>query len=166
MLRNVTLLTTLLLALVACAKTATAPPTASTDTDAIKAVNVAWNNAYNAGDGAAVAALYAEDAVLNVPGKPPMRGKAVISEYYAKDAAGFATSGVTVSDDPVTDVGQSGDLAWQWGTYKTTNKAGSVVDAGKFVSVFERRGGKWVIVRDIWNSDNAATPAPAATAAQ
>jgi uncharacterized protein (TIGR02246 family) len=161
MLRNITLLATMLLAVIACAKTTTTPPVATTDTDAIKAVNVAWNNAYNAGDGAAVAALYAEDAVLNVPGKPPMRGKALITEYYAKDAAGVATSGVTVSDDPVTDVGQSGDLAWQWGTYKSTNKAGTVVDSGKFVSVFERRGGKWVIVRDIWNSDIAPAP-PAA----
>ena len=66
--------------LAACAKTA--PPTTATagEEAAIRAVNVAWNKAYNAGDGAAVAALYAEDAVLNAPGAPMVRGKASITE--------------------------------------------------------------------------------------
>jgi uncharacterized protein (TIGR02246 family) len=164
MLRNVTALTATLVVLIACAKTENSPPVASTDTDAIKAVNVAWNKAYNAGDGAGVAALYAEDAVLSVPGKPAMRGKAVISEYYVKDASDFASAGATVADEPATDVGQSGDLAWQWGLYRNTNKAGAVVDSGKFLTVFERRGGKWMIVRDMWNSDAVPASAPAASA--
>jgi ketosteroid isomerase-like protein len=40
----------------------------------IRAVNIAWFKAYNSGDGAAVAALYAEDAVLSAPGAPAARG--------------------------------------------------------------------------------------------
>jgi len=155
---KLTILAASFIALAACAKTT--PPTAATagDEAAIRAVNVAWNKAYNAGDGAAVAALYAEDAVLNAPGAPLVRGKASITEYYVKDAAGFATTGVTVADDPVGDVGQSGDLAWQSGTYKNTDKSGATIDTGKFLTVFERKDGKWMIIRDTWNSD-----APAAT---
>jgi ketosteroid isomerase-like protein len=38
------------------------------------------------------------------------------------------------------------------------------VDAGKYVTVFQRKDGKWRIIRDIWNSDNPPAP-PAATAA-
>ena len=65
-LRNIGLATALLLtlALTACGGPA---PSAAQDIRAIKEVNVAWNKAYNAGDGAAVAALYADDAVLSAP---------------------------------------------------------------------------------------------------
>lgn len=145
-LKKLVVLSASLVALVACAKT-TAP-----NPDAIRAVNTAWNKAYNTGDSAAVAALYAEDAVLLAPGAPAARTKASISEYYAKAVAAFTAAGLTVADGP-TDVGESGDLAWQSGNYTNTDKSGAVVEAGKFLTVFERKDGKWMIVRDTWNSD-------------
>jgi uncharacterized protein (TIGR02246 family) len=168
-LKNLVVLAASLVALAACAKTAA--PDKAADADAIRAVNVAWNKAYNAGDGAAVAALYADDAVLLAPGAPLARGKASISEYYAKDAAAFAAAGIMVVDAPTSDVAESGDLAWQSGTYKSTDKSGAAVEAGKFLTVFQRKDGKWQIIRDTWNSDakpatesaSAAVPAPAAT---
>ncbi len=144
------------IALAAC--TQTAPPAAKVSDETVRAINVAWNKAYNAGDGEAVAALYADDAVLSAPGAPSARGKAAIREHYLKDAAAFAASGLTAADDPATDVGQSGDLAWEWGTYKTTDKSGAVVDTGKFLSVLQRKDGKWMIIRDTWNSDTPAPP--------
>jgi uncharacterized protein (TIGR02246 family) len=156
-----------LVALAACAKTT--PPTADTGADetAIRAVNIAWYKAYNAGDGAAVATLYAEDAVTSAPGTPAVRGKASIREYYVKDAAAFAAAGLVDGDGPTSDVGMSGDLAWQWGTYKVTDKSGAAVDAGKYLSVFQRKDGKWMIIRDTYNSDAApgapGTPAAAPT---
>jgi uncharacterized protein (TIGR02246 family) len=166
-LRNIGIPTALRLAL-ALAPALTAcggpAPSAAQDIRAIKEVNVAWNKAYNAGDGAAVAALYADDAVLSVPRKPPMRGKEAINAYYLNDAPSFAATEVTVADDAASEVGESGDLAWQWGTYRNTNKAGEVQETGKYLTVFERRGGKWVIVRDIWNSDAPDAPAAAAAA--
>jgi uncharacterized protein (TIGR02246 family) len=162
-LRNIALLmaTLLALAVTACGGPA---PSADADMKAIKAVNDTWNKAYNAGDGAAVAALYADDAVLSVPGTAPLRGQGAISAYYLKDAPTFAASGVTVADDAASDVGQSGDLAWQWGTYRNTSKEGTVIETGKYLTVFERRGGKWMIVRDIWNSDRGAAAAPSGAA--
>jgi uncharacterized protein (TIGR02246 family) len=149
-------------ALAACAKTA-APDTAADET-AARAVNVAWYKAYNAGDGAAVAALYAEDAVLNAPGAPVARGKAAISEFYVKSAADAAAAGFALVDDPSSDVGISGDLGWQSGTFKITDKSGAVADTGKYLTVFQRKDGKWMIIRDTWNSD-VAPAAPAAAPA-
>ena len=145
-------------ALAACAKTA--PPDTTADEAAARAVNVAWYKAYNAGDGAAVAALYAEDAVLNAPGAPAARGKASISEFYLKNAAESAAAGFALVDDPSSDAGVSGDLAWQSGTFKINDKSGAAVDAGKYITVFQRKDGKWMIIRDTWNSD--AAPASAA----
>ena len=162
-LRKLVVLAASVAALAACSKTA--PPAADTAADqtAVRAVNTAWFKAFNAGDGAAIAALYAEDAVLSAPGAPAARGKASISEYYVKDLAASAAAGLTNEDGPTSDVGASGDLAWQWGTYKVTDKSGAAVDAGKYTTVFERKGGKWMIIRDTWNSD--AAPAAAAPGA-
>ena len=53
----------------------------------------------------------------------------------------------------------SGDLAYESNTFTITDKAGKKIDSGKYVTVFARKDGKWVIVRDIWNSDaGPATP--------
>jgi hypothetical protein len=43
---------------------------------------------------------------------------------------------------------------------KVINKSGSTLDAGKYLTVFQRKNGKWMVIRDTWNTD-AAPPAPA-----
>jgi uncharacterized protein (TIGR02246 family) len=152
-------------ALAACAKPTAPAADTSADKSAIDAVEAAWYKGYNAGDGAAVTAVYAEDAVLNAPGLPALRGKALIGEFYAKDAAAFAAAGHSESDGPTSEVGVSGDLAWRWGTYQIVDKSGAAVDSGKYITVFQRKDGKWMIFRDTWNSDAPAAPgtAPAPT---
>jgi len=149
-------------ALAACAKTA--PPDTAADQAAIRVVQNSWYKAYNAGDGAAVAALYAEDAVLSAPHVPAARGATSIREYFVKDAAAFTGAGLTGVEGPTNDVGVSGDLAWQGDTYKVTDKSGATVDAGKTLTVFQRRDGKWMIIRDTWNSDAAAAALTTQTA--
>src|SRR6202165_3473412 len=162
-LRKLVVLAASLAALAACAKTAPPAPDTAADETAARAVNIAWYKAYNAGDGAAVAALYVEDAVLNAPGAPAARGMASIREYYVKGAAESAAAGLALVDDPTSDVGVSGDLAWQSGTFKIIDKSGAAVDAGKYITVFQRKDGKWMIIRDTWNSDAPpAAPAPGA----
>ena len=128
------------------------------DEAAIRAVNPEWFKAYNAGDVNSLVALYAEDGVVCPPGAPASRGHAAMREYFPKDVAGSAAAGITLSSGSSSDVGVSGDLGWESGTFTATDKSGATVDAGKFVTLLERRGGKWLIIRDIWNSD--APPPP------
>ena len=144
-------------ALAACARTS--PPDTAADQAAIRAVGTSWYKAYNSGDGAAVAALYAEDAVLSAPHVPAARGAASIREYFLKDAATFTAAGLKGVEGPTSDVGVSGDLAWQGDTYKVVDKSGATVDTGKTLTVFQRRDAKWMIIRDTWNSD-VASPSP------
>jgi uncharacterized protein (TIGR02246 family) len=135
---------------------------ASADEAAIRAQTTSWVKAYNGGDAKAVAALYAEDAVLLPPGAPAASGRAAILEFITKDVAGAKTAGAVFATDPKTDVGVSGNMGWESGTYKVTAK-GAVVETGKFLSVYHKKGGKWLYIRDTWNADApAAPPAPSA----
>jgi uncharacterized protein (TIGR02246 family) len=136
-----------------------APPAAGADEAAIRAQTTAWAKAYNAGDVKGVAAQYADDALVLPPGAPGVSGKAAIVAFFTKDIAGSKAAGVVFNINPKTDVGVSGDMGWESGTYTATIK-GAVVESGKFLSVSRKKDGKWQYLRDTWNAD--APPAPAA----
>jgi uncharacterized protein (TIGR02246 family) len=141
---------------------------ASKQEAAIRAINQAWVKAYNSGDAKTISGLYAEQAVLLPPGAPAANGNAAIKAYLAKDMAESAKAGVTFSISAKTDVGASGDLGWESGTYAVKGKSGATVEVGKYLTVYKNSGGKWLIIRDTWNSDAPpapASPAPAATPA-
>ena len=124
------------------------------DETAIRALDSTWFAAYTAGNADGVAALYADDAVINVPGAPPARGSAAVREALAKDIANSSGARITLVPDPTIEVGASGDLGWVWNTFTVKDKSGAKVDAGKYVTVVARRDGKWHIIRDIWNTNN------------
>jgi uncharacterized protein (TIGR02246 family) len=123
------------------------------DESAFRSINNSWFQAYNAGDVDAIVALYAEDAVVSAPGAPAARGHAAIRELLTNDVTGAKAAAVSLKEGSTSDVGVSGDLGWEWGTFTVVDESGTTVDSGKYVSVFARRDGKWLIIRDIWNSD-------------
>jgi len=133
---------------------------ASADETAIRAQTTSWGKAYNGGDAKAVAALYAEDALLLPPGASGVNGRAAILEFFTKDIAGAKAAGAVFELNPKTDVGVSGNMGWESGTYKATVK-GAVVETGMFLSVSRKKDGKWLYVRDTWNADASSAP-PAA----
>jgi uncharacterized protein (TIGR02246 family) len=133
------------------------------DEAALRATDSAWFTAINAGDVDGVAALYAEDAVVSVPGAPAARGSAGVRGVLGKDIENASKGGIKLVPGPNPEVGVSGDLGWIWNTFTVTDKAGATVDAGKYLTVAERRERNWRIIRDMWNSDNSPAP-PAVTA--
>ena len=134
------------------------------DEAGIRAQTTSWGKAYNGGDAKAVAALYAEDAILLPPGAPAVKGRAAILEFFTKDIAGSKAAGAVFVLNPKTDVGVSGNMGWESGTYTATVK-GAIVETGKFLSVSRKKDGKWLYIRDTWNADAAPAPAPAAAPA-
>jgi ketosteroid isomerase-like protein len=119
----------------------------------LQAVDQTWLKAYNGRNVDTLASLYDENAVLLPPGAPAANGRAAIRKFFANDTAESAKAGVVFSLGPKPVGGVSGDLGWQSGTYAVKDKSGKVVDAGKYLSVSVRKGGKWLYLRDTWNSD-------------
>jgi ketosteroid isomerase-like protein len=129
------------------------------DVAALHAADDAWLVAYAAGQVAHVVALYDENAVVFPPGAPPLHGRAEIKAFFEKDMAGFAQSGLEMSFGKTPAGGSSGDMGWSSGTWTVKDKAGQVVDAGWYFSVSRKVDGKWLYIRDAWNSDRPAAPA-------
>jgi ketosteroid isomerase-like protein len=165
--RHTAIVAATILALAGCQPAPPKTPDTAADVATIKATGATWDQSYNAGNADTIVALYADDAVLMPPGAPAAQGPAAMKAFLTADIAQSQAAGLSLAIDPqAVTAGVSGDLGWRSGTYSIKDKAGATVDNGKWLEAWERRGGKWLVIRDIWNSDNKATaaaPAPAAT---
>ena len=149
-----------LAALAACAPET---PDYAAEAAAIKANSTIWFDHYNAGNADAVAALYADDALLMAPGARAVSGRSAIREFIAADIENTKAAGIVFEADPVTEGEASGDTAWISGSWSVLDADGATVTTGKYASIYKRGDGEWLIVRDIWNLDE---PAPAEHDAQ
>ncbi len=107
----------------------------------------AWEKAYNAGDAAAVAALYTKDAKVMAPGAKPASGTKAIQALFAADVANGVKNTLTQEDA----VG-FGDYALETGSYVVNSADGKHVDHGSFMTLHKKVDGGWKIHRDTWNS--------------
>lgn len=150
-----------LAALAGCQK----PVDTAAVSDEIKRGVQDWAAAYNAGDVETIVAKYSDNAVVMGPGAPAAAGRDAIREFIARDSAGAKAAGVTLVIGGNDEVGVSGDLAWHSGPYTVNDASGNAVDSGNYLEVQQNFDGKWMIIRDIWNSDRAPAAAPAEEAA-
>jgi len=127
---------------------------------ALHAADQVWVKSYNSGDADTAAGLYAADALLMPPGAPTAHGRAAIRAFLATDMAASAKAGVTFYLGATPDGGVVGNMGWVSGTYAVKDKSGKVVDAGKYLSVSKKEGGKWLYIRDTWNSDGQPATEP------
>lgn len=107
-----------------------------------------WEESFNRGDSAAVAALYAPDAQLVMSGAAPVRGRAAIRAELDR----MFQSGVKVRIDTAR-AEQAGDLAYFYGPYGVSSKQG-VVERGMYLEIWRRHGKRWLIELDV-NSTGA-----------
>ncbi len=151
--------------LVACALACAALVTAGNAAaeDGMKTVDSAWTKAMLAGDAAAVAALYADDAVLVLPGSGAIKGKKAIADAYA----GWLKD-VKVTEAVLTDshYQSAGKVSTGWGAWKMTTvpKAGGTptTETGTFCAVAAEKDGVWKYVSDHASADPPPPPAAAA----
>ncbi|HUM02207.1 MAG TPA: SgcJ/EcaC family oxidoreductase [Thermoanaerobaculia bacterium] len=123
-------------------------------------VDSAWVKAMLANDAAACAALYADDAVLVLPGSGAIKGQKAIAEAYA----GWLKD-VKVTDAAVMDshYRSAGHVSAGWGAWRVTTvpKAGGAptTETGTWCAVAVEKDGVWTYVSDHASAD----PAPPAT---
>ena len=141
-------------ALVVCAALLTFPSALLGQADpdaqvAVKEGGMAWAAAWNAGNAAGIAALYADDATLLPPDGNAVQGKAAIEAFWK--GVMDALPGVTVALE-TKELHNLGDVAVEVGSYTDTGADGEHVDHGKYLVVWMLKDGSWQMARDIWNS--------------
>jgi ketosteroid isomerase-like protein len=149
-LKKTALVAASLLALVVCM-----PPLATADEAAFGASSATWAEAYNAGDADRIVALYAKDAILMPPDAAAAAGPAAMRKFLTGDIATSKAAGLTLvlADDAA---GISGELGWRSGTFKLKDTSDATVGKGKWLEVWRKADGKWLMIRDIWNNDAPA----------
>lgn len=155
--KKLNVIATLALALIfaACGQAPEAP--AALDMDALKAEIQAMEDAYaaaeNAQDVDGIMVYYADNAV-NMPNEEPIvEGKdairARLMESFKKanpekrGTISFTAESIMADGDLLVEAGSS--------VYTSPNGEEST---GKYISVFQKQGDKYVCVRDIWNEDS------------
>jgi uncharacterized protein (TIGR02246 family) len=130
---------------------------------AIEAAVRRYVTASNQGDAEALAALYADDAVLLPPDHEPIRGRDAIGAFWRQGTdEGLQVTTLTVEAD--------GDLGYLVGRYNLPATDEEPADSGKYVMCLKRqRDGSWKLTADIWNrsgdddEDDDRGPSPAIT---
>ncbi len=116
--------------------------------------------AFNTGDAETILAQYAPDAEVLAPGNPRAVGHDAIRALVGKESAALQAAGVTLELNDDDKAAASGDLGYHSGSFVVKDASGAVVDSGKYLAVMQRQAdGKWLMIRDTWNSDNPP-PAP------
>jgi len=117
----------------------------------IQAIETAWADATNAGDLNALAALYADDAVSMSNNGPSLVGKAAIQKDMETNLA-KRPQGTTVSYE-TTEVFGDDNIVTEIGKSVTKDATGKVTSTGKYIAIFEKRDGKYLCIREIYNDD-------------
>ena len=128
--------------------------------DGLKKVDTAWLKAALANDPAALAAVYADDAVLVLPGSPEIKGRKAIADAYAGWLQHVKITAVAIDD---AHYHSAGNVSAGWGKWSMTTepRAGgaSTTITGTWCAVALKENGSWHYVADHASQDPAPAPA-------
>lgn len=117
----------------------------------IQAQESEWAAADNARDVNAVLAYYSEDAVSLSNNAPMAKGKAAIQKELEEGMAKKA-KGETVSYNTLEVFGDENTVT-EIGTSIAKDASGKEIRSGKYMAIWEKRDGKYICTRDIYNDD-------------
>jgi ketosteroid isomerase-like protein len=116
---------------------------------AIEAANAKFSAAAAKGDGAAIAAMYATDGQVMPAGSDPIRGTGAIQKFWQ----GALDSGIAAVGFKTIDVFGQSPTATEVGEYELRDKAGKVLDHGKYIVVWRHSDGTWKLLRDMFSTN-------------
>lgn len=131
---------------------ATKPDMAQTKSD-IQAIETSWADALKKKDVSAVMSIYADDAISMPNNAPTLMGKAAIQEYQEEQFA--MNKGAQTYIFETTEVFSEGKQVLEIGKSTITDAAGKAT-TGKYMALFEKRDGKYVCIREMYNNDQKA----------
>ncbi len=136
------------LAIAAIVTTNTTAQTASTKLSAdIDAANTKFSQLFSQGDGS-VATLYAPGATVCPPNSDFIMGMSAIRDFWK----GAYEAGVKKVKLETINVEAAGPIAQETGKYTLYSADDKPIDTGKYIVVWKKEKGGWMLYRDIWNT--------------
>ncbi len=117
----------------------------------IQALENAWAVASNAKDMTTILGFYADDAVSMPANKSVITGKAAIEKDIKADFEKRKVNNVISYE--TTEVFGDENLVTEFGKTTTKDAAGKVTYTGKYMALWEKRNGKWLVIRELYNDD-------------
>jgi len=148
---NRLLWTAALVVCVPCATLAQAPASAPVPAPAVPSVELPpelarvltdYETIWSSTGGMKLAELFTEDGFVLSGGRPPIRGRAGIAEYYSKPGGQLSLRALAYATE--------GSVGYIIGGY--TDRKGNP-DIGKFTLTLRKAGGRWLIVSDMDNGN-------------
>ena len=150
------LLTVILVLMISCNSKQEASTTTTIDKEQIKkeiqAKEDAFADLYNTGELKNIG-YYADDATSFFQNRPALVGKEAIVEFL-KDAITSKTDKISFTTKDVF-ISNDGNQVVEIGYFKVTDST-ITTNSGNYMSLFEKRNGKYVCVRDMSASDMPA----------
>ena len=115
----------------------------------IESANAKFSALAAQGDGAALAGLYANDGAVMPAGSEPIRGTQAIAKFWQSALA----SGVAAIELKTVEVYGQGTTATEVGEYALRDKAGKVLDRGKYIVIWRNQDGQWILLRDMFSTN-------------
>ncbi len=148
------LLSGILMLMISCNSKQETTTTTAVDKEQIKkeiqAKEDAFAEIYNTGELKNIG-YYADDATTFFQNRPPLIGRDAIVEFYKSaitsvtDKISFTSKDIFISND--------GNQVVEIGYFKVVDSTNNPVNSGNYMSLFEKRDGKYVCVRDMSASD-------------
>lgn len=118
----------------------------------IEQANAEFGRAFAKGNAQAIAALYTPTAKVFPPNATIVEGRDAIEAFWQA----VIGSGVTRVTLTTAEVESFSDTAIETGSAVLETKGAMSVAHGKYVVVWKRTGGAWLLHRDCWNSSDPA----------
>jgi len=129
---------------------AAAAPALAQSKAEMQKLNDQWADAFNKGDAAAISAMYTADAYLLPAGAEMVKGRAAIEGFWRQSMQQLGDIKCMTID--VKPLGSS--AAREIGTCSFRTKGQSPQESSlKYAVVWQKEGGRWKLLQDIWNSD-------------
>jgi uncharacterized protein (TIGR02246 family) len=125
-------------------------PALAQSKETVQKLSNRWAAAFNSGDAAGVAAMYAEDAYVLPPGGPMVKGRSAIEAFWKQTAQQVGEAKLVTVD--VQRLGRRAAREIGTVTLETKGQPPQRI-VGKYVVVWRRIGGSWLLATDIWNTN-------------
>ena len=114
----------------------------------IQKLNNEWAAAFNKGDAGAVADMYTDDAYVLPPGSDMLTGRTAIEDFWRQEIQHIGNVKMTTIE--VKKLGPT--AVREIGTASFTTKAQPPHEGElQYAVVWEKQGGHWKLLQDIWN---------------